>query len=150
MQETLRIGITDCSKFDNYRRWIEMTPGMVAVKLSMHLQNVADADQCDGVVFSGGEDVQPILYGKPEFEQEFDLKEILPAFKRLAFRIPDFGKTPFRQKPYSVFVGVCRSSMSFWVAPWFQTYPVLCILLHTAKKMERIRPIWSTLNQAPC
>jgi putative glutamine amidotransferase len=103
MQETLRIGITDCGKFDNYRRWLEMTPGTFVVKLSMHLQNLADVDECDGIIFSGGEDVQPVLYGKPEFEQEFDLKEILPARDRFEFQVLE--KLLSIKKPV---LGICR------------------------------------------
>ena len=57
----LKIGITDCGKFDNYRRWMESVPGVEAVRLSMHLKNAAEVENCDGILFSGGEDLQPAL-----------------------------------------------------------------------------------------
>jgi putative glutamine amidotransferase len=87
MKEAIRIGITDCGKFENYRRWIETAPGTEVVKLSMNLQNAVETETCDGVLFSGGEDVQPKLYGKPEFEQEYDLKEIIPARDYFEFQV---------------------------------------------------------------
>jgi putative glutamine amidotransferase len=99
----MRIGITDCGKFENYRRWIAMEPDIEVVKLSFHDQNAADVESCDGVLFSGGEDVHPALYGKPEFVQEYGLQEIIPA--RDWFEYEVIEKTLEIKKP--VF-GICR------------------------------------------
>ncbi len=35
----MRIGITDCGKFENYRKWVESESGVKVVKLSMHSKN---------------------------------------------------------------------------------------------------------------
>ncbi len=87
MNQPLRIGITDCGKYDNYRRWIEAETGVEPIKLSMHLQNANDVTLCDGVLFSGGEDLHPELYGKPEYVEEYGLKEIIPARDRFEYEV---------------------------------------------------------------
>jgi putative glutamine amidotransferase len=100
----MRIGITDCGKFENYRRWIAMEPGVEVVKLSFHDQNAAaDVESCDGILFSGGEDVHPVLYGKPEFVQEYGLKEIIPARDQFEYEVIE--KVLESKKPV---LGICR------------------------------------------
>jgi len=102
-QEIMRIGITDCGKFENYRRWITMEPGVEVVKLSFHDQNANEVESCDGILFSGGEDVHPELYGKPEFVQEFGLKEIIPARDQFEYEV--IKKALEIKKPV---LGICR------------------------------------------
>lgn len=103
VQTSIRIGITDCGKFENYRRWIESETGFKVVKLSMHNKNAHDVDNCDGVVFSGGEDLHPALYGKPEFELEFGLKEIIPERDQFEYEV--IAKAFTEKKPV---LGICR------------------------------------------
>jgi putative glutamine amidotransferase len=99
----LKIGITDCGKFENYRRWMAMEPGVEVVKLSYQKQNVSDANDCDGILLSGGEDVHPSLYGKPEFIEEYGLTEIIPARDQFEYEVIE--KALDQKKP--VF-GICR------------------------------------------
>jgi putative glutamine amidotransferase len=99
----LKIGITDCGKFENYRRWIAIEPDIEVVKLSFHDQNAAEVDTCDGILFSGGEDVHPSLYGKPEFVEEYGLKEIIPERDRFEYEV--IGKAFEAKKPV---LGICR------------------------------------------
>jgi putative glutamine amidotransferase len=99
----MRIGITDCGKFENYRRWIAMEPGIEVVKLSFHDQNAAEVESCDGILFSGGEDVHPSLYGKPELVQEYGLKEIIPARDQFEYEVIE--KALEGKKPV---LGICR------------------------------------------
>jgi putative glutamine amidotransferase len=103
MNRTLRIGITDCGKFENYRRWIEMEPGIEVVKLSFHAQNDSEVDSCQGVLFSGGEDLHPELYGKPEFVQQYGLTEIIPARDQFEYKVIE--KAFSLKKPV---LGICR------------------------------------------
>lgn len=103
MLKQLRIGIADCGKYDNYRRWIEASGEAEAVKLSMYLNNPQAVAECDGVVLSGGEDVQPELYGKPEYVKEYDLKEIIPERDRFEYAV--IGNALDQQKPL---LGICR------------------------------------------
>jgi putative glutamine amidotransferase len=103
MKQKVRIGITDCGKYENYRRWIEGEAGLEPVKLSMHLQNAAELDSCDGVLFSGGEDLHPALYGKPEYVEEFGLLEIIPGRDRFEYEVLE--KALAGKKPV---LGICR------------------------------------------
>ncbi len=99
----LRIGITDCGKFENYRRWVESEPGVKVIKLSMHVKNADETEECDGVIFSGGEDIHPSSYGKPEFESKFGLKEIIPERDQFEFQV--IAKAFTAKKPV---LGICR------------------------------------------
>jgi putative glutamine amidotransferase len=67
MRDKIRIGITDCSKYPNYSRWIEAEDGFEVVRLSHQDNNVRDIDGCAGVILTGGEDVHPRYYHKPEY-----------------------------------------------------------------------------------
>lgn len=67
MKEDVTIGITDCSKYENYHRWIEVEPRVKVIRLSHHEQNIDDIKKCDGLILSGGEDVHPRYYNKPEY-----------------------------------------------------------------------------------
>ncbi len=58
---------------------------------------------CDGILFSGGEDVHPALYGKPEFVQEYGLKEIIPARDQFEYEVIE--KALESKKPV---LGICR------------------------------------------
>src|SRR5450755_4789711 len=103
MNKQIKIGITDCGKFDNYRRWFESETGIEVVKLSVHLSNSSDVDGCEGVVFSGGEDPHPGLYGKPEYVQEHGLKEIIPARDKFEYAV--IVRALEQKKPV---LGICR------------------------------------------
>ena len=103
MTQKLRIGVADCGKYENYRRWIEATGEAEAVKLSMYLNNPEAVAACDGVVLSGGEDVQPELYGRPEYVKDYDLKEIIP--ERDQFEYAVIGNVLAEEKPL---LGICR------------------------------------------
>jgi putative glutamine amidotransferase len=103
MDRPIRIGITDCGKFDNYRRWIAAEPGVEVVKLSYKSGNASDTEICDGILFSGGEDLQPGLYGKPEYVKEFGLKEIIPERDHFEFEVLE--RALASKKPV---LGICR------------------------------------------
>lgn len=61
------IGITDCEKFGDYERWIVKEPGVQITRLSYKLDNLEEIKKCDGVILTGGGDVHPRLYKKPEY-----------------------------------------------------------------------------------
>jgi putative glutamine amidotransferase len=94
MKLPITIGITDCRKYDNYANWFKHDPSIRVVRLSWVEKNYRDIEQCDGLVLSGGEDVHPRFYGKPEYMElldpafvieqrdEFELKIIEEALKR--------------------------------------------------------------------
>ena len=80
-----------------------MEPGIEVVKLSFHDQNAAEVESCDGILFSGGEDVHPSLYGKPEFVEEYGLKEIIPERDQFEYEVIE--KALETKKPV---LGICR------------------------------------------
>ena len=67
MAKKITIGITDCSKYPAYEKWILTEPDVEVIKLTQHTNNIDDLKRCDGVVLSGGEDVHPRFYKKPEY-----------------------------------------------------------------------------------
>ncbi len=68
MKERIVIGVTDCSKYSIYSNWIgENTDAIEIVKLSYRDDNFDAVKRCRGVLLTGGEDVHPRFYNKPEY-----------------------------------------------------------------------------------
>ncbi len=99
---SLRIGISDCAKYENYRRWITET-GNRAVLLNPQTIGGVSLEELDGLLLSGGEDVQPGLYHKPEYVSEYKLTDINPA--RDAFEYGLIRSWLAMNKPL---LGICR------------------------------------------
>jgi len=62
----MRIGLTDTGtewKHQNYVRWIVGADRVEVVRLSAALRNLNEVVGCDGLVLSGGIDIDPSLYG---------------------------------------------------------------------------------------
>ena len=97
----ITIGITDCSKYENYHRWFAVAEGVEVVRLSHHQKNLDDVGKCDGVVLSGGEDVHPRLYGKEEFfELCHEVDEARDEFEWSVLDYTEGNKIPL--------LGICR------------------------------------------
>lgn len=61
------IGVTDCSKYDNYANWILAGEKVEVLRLS-YKENAFEAiKKCHGILLTGGEDVHPRFYQKPEY-----------------------------------------------------------------------------------
>jgi len=102
----MKIGLTDTGtewKHQNYVRWIVGVDRVEVVRLSAALGNLNEVVGCDGLVLSGGIDIDPSLYGgAPEYkrsplsgwEKDRDLFE--QAVLRMAWE---------RESPV---LGVCR------------------------------------------
>ena len=66
-ERKIRIGVTDCSKYDNYANWIAAYgTDIEIVKLTYNPENIEGLKLCDGVLLTGGEDVHPRFYNQPE------------------------------------------------------------------------------------
>ncbi|MFN3403102.1 MAG: gamma-glutamyl-gamma-aminobutyrate hydrolase family protein [Cytophagaceae bacterium] len=64
----LVIGVTDCSKYENYAGWIQRNnPSLEIIRLTEKIWNIEDVKRCNGIVYTGGEDVHPKFYNKPEY-----------------------------------------------------------------------------------
>lgn len=104
MKQKIKIGITDCGKYDNYAKWIlAARENIEVIKLSHEQNNVNKVEECNGIVFSGGEDVQPKFYGKPEYLSLLNPKEINE--KRDDFEWQVIERSFSSQKPV---LGICR------------------------------------------
>lgn len=71
----MTIGITDNFRpkqyFDNYLEWLHrIDPTVEFTKLSYHLNNGEIIKEMDALLLTGGGDVHPSFYGKPEYVTE--------------------------------------------------------------------------------
>src|SRR5580698_4887792 len=100
----LTIGITDCKEWANYERWIKSGSEDVAVVMLKPGEGEDTyVSHCDGVIISGGEDVHPSLYGKPEYIEEYKLSDFNP--ERDAFELKVLKETEENKTPV---LGICR------------------------------------------
>lgn len=99
------IGITDCGrKFHYYEEWIRKFDNRAeVVKLSYHLNNFSETEICDGIVLSGGHDVHPRFYNKPEYLELLDPKEV--DQRRDEFELRVLAHSQRKKKPV---LGICR------------------------------------------
>ncbi|HYV95558.1 MAG TPA: gamma-glutamyl-gamma-aminobutyrate hydrolase family protein [Chitinophagales bacterium] len=104
-RQKITIGITDCGrKFSQYENWIQRFDNRAEViKLSYNLNNFSDAEKCDGFVLSGGQDVHPKFYKKPEYVELIDPKEVDQRRDEFELKVIDYSQR--KQKPL---LGICR------------------------------------------
>ncbi|CAF1197243.1 unnamed protein product [Rotaria sordida] len=103
------IGITDCARYANYERWFLDAPTKVdIIRLSYHLNNIDDIDKCQGIVLSGGEDVDPRRYKRPDLLGQVELTDI--DEKRDEFEWEVIERTLKLQLPI---LGICRGMQLF-------------------------------------
>jgi len=77
LMNSIKIGITDCARYGNYERWFLDAPEKVdVIRLSYHLNNIDDIEKCHGVVLSGGEDVDPRRYKRPDLVGRVEFTDI--------------------------------------------------------------------------
>ena len=99
----IKLGITDCIKFHDYKIWFEEIDKVDIIKLTEKENNLQEFNTCDALVLSGGEDVHPKLYNKPEYlsivkERDINYKRDLFEFKLLEQSLKE-------KKPI---LGICR------------------------------------------
>jgi putative glutamine amidotransferase len=103
------IGLTDCSKYNNYAQWIEAFGSEVeTLKLSEKTNNLPDAEQCHGILFTGGEDLHPRYYGKPEYLSychQDDVNEQRDEFELRLMEYTERNRVPV--------LGICRGLQVF-------------------------------------
>ncbi|MFP5041785.1 gamma-glutamyl-gamma-aminobutyrate hydrolase family protein [Parasediminibacterium sp. JCM 36343] len=104
MPRSLTIGITNYKKYEDYRKWItDASLDIEVVCLSAKANNLNLVSTCDGIVLTGGEDVQPHLYNKPEYMHRLDPQEMNP--ERDTFEMEVIAATQKAGKPM---LGICR------------------------------------------
>ena len=65
----ITIGVADCSKYEKYAAWISQEADVEVIKLGYALNDFDEVKKCQGVLLTGGEDVHPRFYNKPELLQ---------------------------------------------------------------------------------
>ncbi|MGC1240071.1 MAG: gamma-glutamyl-gamma-aminobutyrate hydrolase family protein [Chryseosolibacter sp.] len=101
MKKRITIGITDCSRYENYQKWIEAERDVTVVRLSPQENNLDDIGKCDGIVLSGGEDVHPRFYRKTEYvERCHEIDEQRDEFEWKVLEHTEKNQIPV--------LGICR------------------------------------------
>ncbi len=102
----LTIGITDCDEWANYERWIKNANEDIGVVL-LKPGDGEDSfvSHCDGIIISGGEDVTPALYGKPEYVKDYNITDCNP--ERDKFELAILKEAEDFKIPV---LGICRGS----------------------------------------
>jgi len=104
MSDKLVIGVTDCSKFDIYRNWVlSYNKNLEVVHLGYKLNNFDDIKKCDGIVLTGGEDVNPRFYNLPEYYHYCHEDDVDDQRDEFEFKILEY--TEANAVPV---LGICR------------------------------------------
>jgi len=73
---SLTIGITFCDEWSNYERWIKGFDSTInIVKLKAGESTIQQVSQCDGIILSGGADVHPSYYNRPDYIAQYNLSD---------------------------------------------------------------------------
>ncbi|MGN6495026.1 MAG: gamma-glutamyl-gamma-aminobutyrate hydrolase family protein [Agriterribacter sp.] len=98
------IGVTDCSKYANYANWVlAYAPDVQVKKLTWRPSNLKEIKSCDGVVLTGGEDVHPRFYGRPDFYEYCYKDDVSEARDEFEWKVLEY--TEANHIPV---LGICR------------------------------------------
>src|ERR1017187_1567836 len=97
------IGISEGTRYYNYEKWFHNEPGVMIIKLGYQLNNFDEIEKCNGIILSGGHDLNPRLYNQPEFLSYIDPKDIDERRDEFEWKI--LQHTEVNQKPL---LGICR------------------------------------------
>jgi putative glutamine amidotransferase len=103
VNEKTIIGITDCSKYPNYEKWILNEPGVAVVKLGHALNNFEEIKKCNAIVLTGGEDIHPRFYNRPEYLKFCEQDNIDERRDEFEWKVLEY--TQQNQLPV---LGICR------------------------------------------
>ncbi len=97
------IGISEGTRYYNYEKWFHDEPGITIIKLGYQLDNFNEIEKCNGIILSGGHDLNPRLYNQPDFLSYVDPKDIDERRDEFEWKI--MQHTELNQKPL---LGICR------------------------------------------
>jgi putative glutamine amidotransferase len=97
------IGISEGSKYFNYENWFKDEAGVEIIKLSYQQGNYNDVEKCNGIILSGGNDINPRLYNQPDFLAYVNPKDI--DEKRDEF---EWGIIKYIEENQKPLLGICR------------------------------------------
>lgn len=99
----IKIGVADCSKYDKYAAWISQDTDVEVIKLGYALNDFDEIKKCQGVLLTGGEDVHPRFYKRPDllkFCYSDDVDERRDEF--------DLSVINYTQQNNLPLLGICR------------------------------------------
>jgi putative glutamine amidotransferase len=99
----MKIAVTDCSKYDAYASWISTEGNVEPVKIGYEDNSIERLRECDGILLTGGEDVHPRYYGKPEYLPYCHKEDVNEKRDELEFKVLDYS-----QKNRIPVLGICR------------------------------------------
>lgn len=103
MSRKVVIGIADCGKFFNYEKWILQDPGVEVIRLGHRQNNFDEIKKCDGILLTGGEDIHPRFYHRPEYLKYCDQEDMDEKRDELELRMMDYT-----QENKIPLLGICR------------------------------------------
>jgi len=99
----LIIGVTDGRLYENYASWISDYPGVEIIRLGYRHNNFDEIKKCTGIFLTGGEDIHPRWYHKPEYRELFLLNDFDEFRDEFEWKIVEYS-----QQNKMPVLGVCR------------------------------------------
>jgi putative glutamine amidotransferase len=103
VKKKILIGITDCSKYTNYEKWILEEPRVEVLKLGYREDNFSDVKKCDGILLTGGEDVCPQFYSRPEYLKFCETDNMDEKRDEFEWKVMEYS-----QQEHVPVLGICR------------------------------------------
>lgn len=103
MKKKITIGITDCSKYGNYEKWMAKEPGVDVIQLGYRKNNFSEIHKCTGILLTGGEDIHPRFYDKPEYLEYCDHDYMDERRDEFEWKVVEYT-----QKNKIPLLGICR------------------------------------------
>lgn len=97
------IGISNGPKFGNYEKWITGESGVKVIPLDYHRNNMDEMKQCHGLLLSGGHDVHPRFYNKPEYLELCDKDNVDEHRDEFEWKLLQYA-----QEQHLPVLGICR------------------------------------------
>src|SRR5581483_1441532 len=73
---SISIGITHCDEWSNDEKWIKGFDSTInVIRLKAGETSIEEVKHCDGIILSGGADVHPSYYNKPQYTEQFKLHD---------------------------------------------------------------------------
>lgn len=97
------IGITDCFRYSSYERWILEDHELEVVQLSYRENSFNSIEKCHGILLTGGEDIDPKFYNKPEYRPFCMIENIDAQRDEFELKVLEYS-----QKNQLPVLGICR------------------------------------------